>query len=796
MCVKNTMAVMAVCAVALLNGETGAAPNNEEEWIVNQTVADLDRLANLRAGKYGVVELKVSPSGSRRYTVVGGKLAKPVKLQLRDHIWDAEGFSPLAAALVQGSNLKAAPSPRDLPSPAEELLTPTAAALENLNAVYSQAIAKSPGSADLHRKAAFLCGVFALREQSGHFHDTRTILSRMTAHMAMAHALDKGAGLEKSIEGRLLAPLINVLTGREKLAVAGLAARRAGSSPEATWRRSLDLMVRMDWRPYGASSGKDPATLLERIAFFRALAYCADPHLAIQRLVGWNEVSEVPDWSRVLLKYDASVQVGHFCNEMLGYELRDAAITLGLKSKELNAQGIQELVSLLNTPPEQKSGDSYAIITRGDWARHGQRHLLQYALRQIPWMEKMWGVQEASDEFQETLGSLYTELSLFPLAGFECWSSFSGSERSASIRKAEELAKTDPSAVVARRWGELDAEGASMPSSRNWFTELVPYGTQYNVYNRRKINGSDAFRGTELAKIRSMAPYDNATVNYRSREIMERGAGVAQLKKEFGDAVDYHLGLARIVAEISKDNPREYIAAMKRVVAINPDQHGALAVFLLEQGRDAEAMESFQRLIDEGNNSIRGANMSGLLMHYYLAEGNKAKAREVAEFSAEVYSYRGLQTMIDFCIVTGDADAALEWAKKLDERYDDSLPTMVVCAQFPQFAKREGYDRFIKGLFPKGMQKVALSDFKGEPADGVRLDGESGYARRADIDEQDVIVAVQGYRISNDEQYMFARDLDPAYETNLIIWDEQAEKYREIKTAIPNRRFGTKLLNY
>jgi hypothetical protein len=57
--------------------------------------------------------------------------------------------------------------------------------------------------------------------------------------------------------------LLNLLTGRETLAAAALAKPANGNSPEAVWRRALDLHLRQDWRPYDQSP---PESLIERLA--------------------------------------------------------------------------------------------------------------------------------------------------------------------------------------------------------------------------------------------------------------------------------------------------------------------------------------------------------------------------------------------------------------------------------------------------------------------------------------------------------------------------------------------------
>lgn len=292
--------------------------------------------------------------------------------------------------------------------------------------------------------------------------EVATYLSRVaslsSAKQSAAIAVNPdGAHRYQVTGGGLATPIAVELKGhREQIAVAALAKRDNAPTPEGAWRRALDLHVRMDWRDMGVNKTKAPGTLLEQLEFFRAVANCINPDAAISRLREWTGDQEmVPDWSRIVLRYDCSVESGHFCNDFISTELQDAAVTTGFEAAELDAAAMKRFAEVLNRPYEPKSGDPFSIITTRDWAQHSQRHLMQFTLRQIPWMEKSWGVQEAADEFMDSLVRFLTNLSLFPLVGFECWSKLTDQQKAASAKKAAMLAAAEPWTVVARRWKAL-----------------------------------------------------------------------------------------------------------------------------------------------------------------------------------------------------------------------------------------------------------------------------------------------------------------------------------------------------
>lgn len=797
--------VMATWLIAL-RLHAAAPPKSEEEWIVVETVAHLMRLTSMTEAAFPSGEgwkVALGPDGAATVTGIG--MASPVALPPGGHSWDPERFVPVARGLAKrlGSAPKSdKPAPGGAAAPgsiAEELLHPTAERLQSINQRLSQSLRSDPKNPVLHQQAALLLGVFALREGSGHFYDTRPALCRMTAHGALARALNAGSPQgPASLDARLADVLLDTLTGREQAAVDQLPG--IGSDPVASaWRRGLDLFLRLDWRPYVGEESKQPGTLLEQLALFRALTNTVDPDSAIEALSQWPKAERaIPDWARMVLKFDPSVPSGHFCSQAIFLEIREASLTTGFIVNEMSPETLGQLAKHLNTRPEVESPRKFAVISPEEWASHAQRHMLQCALRQIPWLGKMLGSPESATDFMDTTGPLLTRLTLFPLVGFECWSSLGGPERKASLNEAVELAKNDPASVVARRWFALSkpgAAGGAMPPASAWFALPTPRGTQYNAYNRRYIlSGEDKISGEALSRARALAPYEPMLAYYLATELVEQNAPPEAIDSAFGELLEYHNALAHTRAKRVQDDVDAYIAAMRRVVAINPDMNREFALLLIEKGRIDEAMTAFQALFDKAIDPLRSANHSDLLVHYLLSKGREADARKVAESAANVFSNRGLRTMVEFCIATNDATSAQTTAEAILERYNDRDPLMVVAHHFPALAEDLEYPSFLRTLFPDGLVPVALADLKDPPTQGIRIKTENGMTRRAGVNPEDVVVAVQGFRVGNQAQYLFARQLKPGLSFKLILWDGKA--YREITAVAPERRFQVDLTDY
>ncbi|MEI8037681.1 MAG: hypothetical protein WCJ14_04760 [Verrucomicrobiota bacterium] len=100
----------------------------------------------------------------------------------------------------------------------------------------------------------------------------------------------------------------------------------------------------------------------------------------------------------------------------------------------------------------------------------------------------------------------------------------------------------------------------------------------------------------------------------------------------------------------------------------------------------------------------------------------------------------------------------------------------------------------IHQLFPKGIEKVALKDFQGQPADGVSINQENDLLKSAGMHTGDIIVAVCGVRVHTFKQYTYGRKLKNTPELDLIVWHGGA--YHECTASPPDHLFGLRFGDY
>ena len=174
--------------------------------------------------------------------------------------WDTATYK----LLLDGWKITASPSDPTGTALLQALLTPTVGEIQKANEVVSSELATSLKNPAAHERAAFLLGVFGLRENAWHFADLRPLVCQMTAHLAFAGQL-RGSQ-PPSPEGAWAKVLHSVHMGRPKDAIAGME-NILRDGPAKQWKRVVDLVVTGDWRI--GESVADPS-LMETIAHVRA----------------------------------------------------------------------------------------------------------------------------------------------------------------------------------------------------------------------------------------------------------------------------------------------------------------------------------------------------------------------------------------------------------------------------------------------------------------------------------------------------------------------------------------------
>jgi len=720
-------------------------------------------------------------------------------------IWSPAVYRAIAGEMARAAGLtpteKAAAEDKALIS---KLTDMDPATIEKENQRLSVALESDFTNPELHEEAALLLGAFCLREHSGRFYEMRAPLSRITAHLAMASLL-RGTH-SWGINGRIAEAMLLTLIGVRAPAMERLEGFDAEDPALGPMVRALRVRNTGDYRPLAVRENRSP---LESFCCFFAQADYASVASAWARLTDQERLTI--DFVRAANELGYSVEMGHHLSEgAITVELEETAAIYELWHHEkLNRR---DLAAALNQAPEgcfstgaDRKG-RVRVIGWGQWAMFLQRHLC-HAVQQDYWfLNGKLGVPDAAQKFAGQAGKQFGELWLYPFVSRMICSDATTYRQ--ALDDASRVATETPQLVPTECWNwfgskpKFAAMYRPLSPSRisEWHRHNPPPGTTYALGPRlthpNLIERPDAV--AFLEKLHDLAPYDCRISllilgkKYNDQPTYEQAA--AMLK----EVLPYSVTALRAVAFTVHDKPAEYQKLMLRAAEIDPECFYDLANYAEAHISEDKGSEYLEKACALDPDTVRVSNRATWRVEYFLKKGQTEKARDIADAAAETYSATGLRAKGIFCERTGNPGEAFDWYSKIESRYNDPAPLMSFCIRHQVKTGDRRFEREVKRrlgkLFPNGIEKAALADFSGPPADGVLIQRENDLIKAVGLRAGDVIVGVYGIRVHDFHQYEYGRELKSTPELELIVW--QGKGYRELKPKVPGHKFGVGFGSY
>ncbi|HXI69619.1 MAG TPA: hypothetical protein VNN22_04605 [Verrucomicrobiae bacterium] len=789
---------------------------SECEFVVQAIVSDLaeqmyyatnHRLSDEKSCSVVVTEKPGSSLDMPVYELQVSLGSKQVKcdVTINGPIWSPQVYQDVAMQIARAVALNPPAKPGRQADAAllVKLIDGKPETIERENQHLSAALENDFCDPESHEQAAALLGAFLLRDHSGNFFEIRSPLSRLTAHLAMSRFLrdSQSAGLN----GQIAEAMMLTLVGAEAPALERLNSIATNNPGVLPLVRALQARNTGDYRPLDKLDG---LSSVECVEWFSARAGYVTTTLAWPKLN--DEQKQTIDFVRAADSLGYSVEIGH---QLL-------AVSIPLEMREIQSvytmshpEGLTKtnLVTALNELPDgcfaRNGGQIHVhVIGWGQWADFLQRHLCQAIQQNFNFMQYKWGVPDDAKELAARCEQSFGGLRLYPFVRrFNC------TDVEAYHRAVDDGFKVTvatPQLVPAECWNYLcykvkfapPYNPNPNPHVNEWHSHNPPPGTVYDFHPRLNhpslVNRPDAVARFET--LHELAPYDCRIIyfllerKYNDRPSYEQAAGLFQA------VLPYSINAMRTVARAVYDQPEQYTKLMLQAATIDPVCYYELGDYEIDRHKEDLGAKYIDQACAADPDSVRVSNHACWRVQYYLKNGQIAKARQIADEGAEVYSSVGLEAKATFLEMTTNYDGAFEWFAKLEERYDDSKPLIAFCERYKNMTGDTRFEPEVKKrlnkLFPTGMEKVSLADFHGAPADGVSIRQQNNLLAVAGLRAGDVIVALNGARTHTFAQYMYLRDSLAGPEMDLIVW--QDGNYHEIKSSPPNHKFGVDFGDY
>ncbi len=760
--------------------------------------------------------------------------------------WDAQGYAELARKLLGKAASQSSGDSTDILTRLQDLTGHTLAT-EDIR--LSANLQQTPASWQDHEAAALALTAMALRENAGFFNDERSLLSRATAHLAMAKALR--GNQPETWPGLIADSALRTLAGRELDALASLdklSARTDCPLSAKPWITALRLVAKQDWRVTKVTSD---SPLLVKIAWFQVLNNDLRASTATHRLEGilfdpsrdpdaeinqnspdWN----ISDWGRAVLvsPLGFSVENGHrFTENNIILELKEMNDVLKIEGGDpVNEQNIAATFSERENgtiTKDDKGKILVQVIGRGTFKAATRRHLFNVMLQTYYWMNQLLGLPEDAEVFRAKMDSLYRGVPQYDLLWkgteplsqemrrrqYDVW----------SAQKKTWLVWEVPSFLVR------DLPGHHLANS--FYARGVPFGTVYRVNLRlgfinsigrkdytaefneidRKVKElpideqGGAFQKLSKplnARMQADQPHGPAALEQKllklapdQYDLVVDHVPVEKLLPVVGSFLDYNMRpiseMERLYRQYIDDATHEMI--WRRHAALDPDGYFGLAYLLRQEGKFDEAAEMDRKGVAGGYDQVAMSNAVGDLVDYDLVHGKTDEAIQVAQKAADTGSQRGMETQMHVLEKQDKLDQAESIGQEIKERYGDDDDLVALYAQYGSHFP-DKHSELERKFFPNGLNRIEFISYsqKEKPEAGCQITSDSPQLKPAGLLKNDIIVALDGYEIKSEMQYVFVRSLTDTPKMVFVVWRDK--KYLEINASLPGRRFYADISDY
>lgn len=632
-------------------------PVFEEGWIVRSVVEEIAALVT--QGSSGPPMIGRGPAPGRYRIDSPDPRFTGLVIDAAPFVWDPAAFVRVARAILGAPAGQATARP-SWTSPISVLATPTAARIYSLERELRSHLAEFPRDAHAHEASALLLGVLGMRHSEGALADVRPVLNRMTAHLALASAL----GTRPNIEAELARVILDLLTGRERPAATALTRLKAAMETPglASWHRGLWMRATKDWRVLTVP-GK--ASLLERLEYIRALSRTRGVDAAASELPAVAP-EEIPDWTRILLTGDVSVEVGNaLAGSTLQMELAEALTVGGLVTPQSKTSWWWKgAPSTKHHPIPDELWRALIERTIANAILARERHLHSLADRSR--------IYRFREETLATFAQSDVVSMLAPLWAADIDADKPGPGIADGCLTANVLAHKAPWNLSVTQWNVADTEcPGAFPKPEGWFAPWLPRGTLFDLKVRLAIPAlAGAAMGANWTELLTLPTYDFDVLGWavgRGENRDPEKKDFEKFRSEFGYNTKLLLDWRRVATTLGQ--PQEALEPARLACQLEPQECFMLIDILRANGLSNEAFQAAEQAFKEAGDSVRASHEADWVVDEYVRLGRLSPARELAAKVAQTGSEPGLLTVARLLEREGRYEEAQRLLQRLDERY-------------------------------------------------------------------------------------------------------------------------------
>jgi hypothetical protein len=238
--------------------------------------------------------------------------------------------------------------------------------------------------------------------------------------------------------------------------------------------------------------------------------------------------------------------------------------------------------------------------------------------------------------------------------------------------------------------------------------------------------------------------------------------------------------------------------SLRKVCDVSAPDCATLADWLLSRERFPEAAAAYEEYFRRGLDRVAVSNSVEWTVRYYQRSGRVRDARRIAEMAAGVGSARGIRALAGLRDREGDHEGAAALYRRILDRYDDGEDLL---AFFLRRADATGqvpadpqYKVLLERYFSGPLEQVSAGSLSGAPTRGLYVTAPSWWAERTGFRKGDIIVALDGVRVSSTSQsaILYERSFDAPLK--YTVW--RKDRYVEVEGPFRQFYYGVDVSQY
>jgi hypothetical protein len=454
----------------------------------------------------------------------------------------------------------------------------------------------------------------------------------------------------------------------------------------------------------------------------------------------------------------------------------------------------EKLVEVLNELPTRgvvHSSDgkvSLAALSWGSLADFHQRHLCNALQATNDFLDNILGVPTQAASLRKEAETRFGQLRLYPLVRSRFLTLANDPERESKAAPMVALATKRPDLLPLDAWslafqsanGVVTKQVQAGGAYGKWRMAGHPWGTALEFDGTSPLVFASTPHPTMWEDLRRMAPYQYRVLDTSIRIKHGTKPTAAQLNIGFASIVDFNLAAMKQVGAAAWNDLELCAASYGRAARLEPGLWFTLAELMLAGGAPDDAVASvYEKGVTSKASRLLVANSVHWLAGYYIDHGRKEDAVGLAQEAAGVFSQRGLEIAAFVMEKLGRLQEAESYLRASEERYkNENSKRALLCFMGRHQDLAPGnaaaWRELVAKIFPNGAESANLASFqgtKGPPTEGIQLRRYVSLRTRHGLEGGAIVVAVDGHRVRNTDQFNSVREWSNDVMMKLTVWN-------------------------